>query len=191
MQMCRDRGFEFPECYDSITDSEILLLRDNNRLDWTTNNEAKTKFIYAKFVPQVKVTSSNIRASFPYIKAYFENRSIPSHKLDVIFIIYHPPARIDELEKEYDLGGSFHIYSFKQLQINPTEHLYVPKHIPLNESEVALLRKLYSLQTLAQLQLILSSDPIVRWYNFAPDTVLKIVPKLGLHDSRFRVVKKI
>jgi DNA-directed RNA polymerase subunit H (RpoH/RPB5) len=192
LQMCKDRGFVFPPAYDSVSTRDILLLRDNNRLDWiAVHKDDPQRHIYVKFVAHTKVTPNNIRASFPYIQSYFESKSLDVSRVDIVFVIQYPPAKLEDLEKEYDLGGTLHIYSFTHMKINPTRHIYTPHHIPISSEEVAALQRIYHLQSLSQLQLILTNDRIVRWYNFAPDTVLKIVPKQGVQDYRYRLVRKV
>lgn len=70
------------------------------------------------------------------------------------------------------------IHDFSQFLINPTKHRLVPKHTILSNTEKA--RVLAELRvTEAQIPLIQTSDPIMRWYDAKPGDLIRITRTSG------------
>lgn len=78
---------------------------------------------------------------------------------------------------------SIELFSLKEMQINITHHRLVPKHLKASTEEKTVLEKNYK----GKLPLILSTDPVVRYYAFNKGDYIKIVRKDG--SIFFRVVK--
>lgn len=78
---------------------------------------------------------------------------------------------------------SIELFSLKEMQINITHHRLVPKHLKASAEEKNILEKNYK----GKLPLILSTDPVVRYYAFNKGDYIKIVRKDG--SIFFRVVK--
>jgi DNA-directed RNA polymerase I, II, and III subunit RPABC1 len=75
------------------------------------------------------------------------------------------------------------LFCQKELQFNITKHRLVPLHQSLDPNESKKIRKEFG----HNLPLILSSDPIVRFYNFRKNDIIKITRKEGY--VTYRLVK--
>jgi DNA-directed RNA polymerase subunit H (RpoH/RPB5) len=75
------------------------------------------------------------------------------------------------------------LFSQKELQFNITKHILVPLHQKTDVNESKKIRKEFG----HNLPLILSTDPIVRFYNFKKNDIIKITRKEGF--VIYRMVK--
>jgi DNA-directed RNA polymerase I, II, and III subunit RPABC1 len=71
-------------------------------------------------------------------------------------------------------GYLIELFKESELLVNITEHVLVPKHIPLSGEEKDALMKRYKLKE-HQLPRMLITDPITRYYGLARGSVVKIV----------------
>lgn len=78
---------------------------------------------------------------------------------------------------------SIELFNLKEIQINITHHRLVPKHLKASPEEKNILEKNYK----GKLPLILSTDPVVKYYAFNKGDYIKIIRKDG--TIFFRVVK--
>jgi DNA-directed RNA polymerase subunit H (RpoH/RPB5) len=80
------------------------------------------------------------------------------------------PRIIEQLQKYTNLE----IFLTRELLIHLLDHELVPQHIELSEEESNLVLEQYNINK-QQLPKILSSDPVVRYYNFKVGTICKIL----------------
>jgi DNA-directed RNA polymerase I, II, and III subunit RPABC1 len=73
-------------------------------------------------------------------------------------------------------GIRFEIFERKELMMNITEHVLVPKHRPLSLEEKKELFDRYKVKD-SQLPRILRDDPVVRYLGVDAGTVLEIIRK--------------
>lgn len=71
-------------------------------------------------------------------------------------------------------GYTMEVFKESELLVNITEHILVPKHIPLSQDEKDALMKRYKLKD-HQLPRMLNSDPISRYYGLKRGAVVKII----------------
>ena len=68
------------------------------------------------------------------------------------------------------------LFHISELQVNITEHEYVPQHTPMSKGEKKALLKQYRLKEF-QLPKILRDDPVARYLGLKKGDVVKIVRK--------------
>ena len=100
-------------------------------------------------------------------------------------------ARIDELARDAEVPiTACELFTFDQLQLNPTKHIDVPPHTLLTAREVAALLARPGM-SLDKLPRILSSDILVRFYGARRKDVFRIrrMNIEGLQYDAYRVVE--
>ena len=97
-----------------------------------------------------------------------------SNNDNIVFVICYGqklhPSHI-ELEKMLDNVQIFHINS---LIFNITKHKYVPKHELLNKEEINTLKKKLNINSVNQLPVILTNDPVAKYLNMKNGDVCRI-----------------
>ena len=89
---------------------------------------------------------------------------------------------------------TFEHFLFSELLCNPTQHKYVPLHVRATSEEIAALQRRLCIRNLKELRSklpsLLRSDIICRYYNFTPQSIIKIVRCFGIMNPQtiFRVV---
>lgn len=105
-----------------------------------------------------------------------------------LIIIYNDEFKNSITSKTKDClenlnNTSVEFFSISSLQYNITKHVLVPKHILATKEEVQEIQCKYVKK---DLPIILKTDPICKYYNFKPSSIIKIIRK---KDINFRVVK--
>ena len=93
------------------------------------------------------------------------------------------------------LGQHTQLFTEEELCINPTKHQLVPKHELCSGEEREKIINAYAKGSDGNLLLnvlpgLLTTDPIAKWYNYAPDDLIKIYrPRPdGYFDITYRIV---
>lgn len=83
------------------------------------------------------------------------------------------------------------IFNEKDLMLNLVDHVDIPKHVPMSEEEKEDFFKKYNC-TIKQMPKIKDSDPVCRYYNLRPGTLVKILrpSETGGIVPFYRLVKK-
>ena len=186
LEMITDRSYTYDEVYNKLDEEEFRYLIRKNQLNIIANNNDKT--IYIKFLLSLKVKSATIKELIQHITSKTTN----SKDLEMIFVLKSKPnTSLKKLEK-LNKVGDLQIMWIKHLQFNLTKHMFVPKHIKLNDDEKKIIIDKYRLYSKQQLPLILKEDPVVRYYNFKKGDILKIegsIASLNPNYINYRVVK--
>lgn len=77
----------------------------------------------------------------------------------------------------YNAGGDtchIELFDFRELVVNITEHVLVPKHVPLNTAQIKELLANYKLK-LTQLPRMPPTDPIAKYFGLKKGEVVKII----------------
>lgn len=178
LEMLKDRNLKLNKDYDFNEDTFRVLLKNKN-LDIIATNEKNNIKTYVKFT--YGILKSNL------IKEYIEN--IRTNFLDnnetneIIIILDNIPNNLIKLKNcEY--------ININNIQINITKHILVPQHKLVTDEELQTILTKYQI-TKNKLPLILSSDPIVKYYNFKSGDVCKIIRNspTSLNHIFYRLVK--
>ena len=133
-----------------------------------------------------------VLSGFPLnIKVYFYNeervgvkfiRSLEKETGNIIIISLEGPTTFTKKEAEKQ---SFQFFLFKDLCVNITKHKIVPKHELVINSSLQWNNE--------DLPKIYTTDPVVCYYNFPIDSVIKITRTFGCHEPMvyYRLVSPI
>ena len=96
-----------------------------------------------------------------------------------------------EVAAEARYAGRVSFFLFRELVYNVSRHSLVPAHRKLTEAEAAMVFAHYSV-TPTQLPLLLMQDPVCRYYDFAPGSIIAIT-RAGAHEGApyFRRVEAV
>jgi DNA-directed RNA polymerase subunit H (RpoH/RPB5) len=168
-EMLYDRGVNI-EHLEAYSENEIFELMGINT---PTNGSvfqlkvnADTKIIYHM---KSKVEIDSIKPFFSTVEADFNFKH-------VIFIFKADLNNNTEKKLRHllDEDMTHEVFSFKRLLFNITKHSYVPKHEILSSEAAIQIQKLYAVKNKSQFPIILSTDPVARYYDIKPGQLVKI-----------------
>lgn len=170
-EMIHDRGFIFPNGtdYESV-DMEGFrdLYRDKN-CDMLAESPTSGRKIYIKFVLTPKIKPAQLREYFDEIMTKYITESD-----DFVVVVRNKlSSAVVNLNKEKDYRH-IQIWWTKQLQMNPTSHVLVPRHEPCTPEEVDELMRKYAIQNKNKLPSIERSDIQVRYLGLKSGDIVKI-----------------
>ena len=172
LEMIEDRNYIVPEEYKSVDTNTFKYLYTNSKLDIFIKDHNKDKSkLFAKFIQMNKVKPNFIRELILKIKEEFLTGD--NDKL-LIILKNKPNNSILKIPKEIKYKFC-QIFWINNLQFNITKHDLVPKHIKLEEKEIISLLNKYSLKNRSQLPIICKEDPIIKYYDILPNSVVKII----------------
>jgi DNA-directed RNA polymerase subunit H len=114
-------------------------------------------------------------------------------KTDTLFIINKDEPNetlINEIKHIWESDGIFIVIeSIKRLQFNILEHVYVPPHRVLSESEVSDIMKKYNITDKIQFPDISRFDPVARVIGLRPGQVCHIIrpSKTAIQSNYYRI----
>ena len=97
---------------------------------------------------------------------------------------------INILKQIWEQEGLFiMIYNLERLQYNILDHMYVPKHTILSDTEVVELKKRYNITNTSDLPEISRYDPVAQAIGMRPGQVCKIIrpSKTAITSEYYRV----
>jgi DNA-directed RNA polymerase subunit H (RpoH/RPB5) len=180
LDMVASRDFNI-NSYNNFTRNEIAVMSENmpaksssedSPLDITINNSKSNKLL-VKYVINSKLRQSVILSLIDDILTTLNEGDT------LILIVKDKINNIDTLEtyldSYYDKDKIFvQIFWIDRLQVNIMEHVMVPEHTIINETEKQNLLKEWSVSSLNQLPLILSKDPVAKYLGMKKGDVCKI-----------------
>ena len=168
MEMMRDRGYSVPKRV--LTTSEFTALYNNKQLDLCLNNNGNSKKCYVKFIHTNKIRPNILREYIQQIKGEY----LP----DQIIIVLKQKPNNTLLKIPSDPQFNFvQIFWMKHLMFNITKHTMVPKFEKLTEEESDALLKQMNIQNRFQLPIMLSTDPISKYYDYSNGDICRITRK--------------
>ena len=180
LDMISSRNFNI-NSYNNFTRNEISVMSENmpakssaedTPLDITVSNSTSNKLL-VKYVINSKLRQTVILSLIEEIITSLNEGDT------LILIVKDKINNIDTLEtyldSYYDKDKIFvQIFWIDRLQVNIMEHVMVPEHIIINESDKQNLLKEWSVSSLNQLPLISSKDPVAKYLGMKKGDVCKI-----------------
>jgi len=182
--------------YANFSINEVNSMKQNNQLDMlletrdenvTTENPKKK--IYIRYYLSVKPAPKNIQEMIDDLFILTETLK----KTDTLFIIIKDEPNetlINELKHIWESEGIFIIVeSIKRLQFNILEHVLVPPHRVVNESELLEVMKKYNIINKGQFPDISRFDPVARVIGLRPGQLCHIVrpSKTAIEANYYRI----
>jgi DNA-directed RNA polymerase subunit H (RpoH/RPB5) len=136
------------------------------------------------------VTPKNITDAWIELDAFLKQNGVDRglhDDIDLIHIIHDPP--IKSMEKTfvttYGTRATCQIFPMVHLLVNPTTHEDASQYKPISVKEFT--RRMPTVDV-AQLPLLMTTDPMTRWYNLKPSTIVEITSKNPLAAVEYRRV---
>jgi DNA-directed RNA polymerase subunit H len=181
--------------YENFSISEVSIMKQNNQMDMlleknynSQENVVETRKIYIRYYLN-KLGPNNIQEM---IDDLFNLEEILT-KNDTLFIIIKDNVNetlINKMKHIWDTDGIFIVIeSIKNLQFNILEHVLVPPHRVLNETETKTIMQKYNLTSKEQLPEISRFDPVARIIGIKPNEVCHILrpSKTAIEADYYRV----
>ena len=182
--------------YANFSVSEVNSMKQNNQLDMLleTKDEIVTdenikKKIYIRYCLNARPAAKNIQEMIDDLFILTETLK----KTDTLFIIIKDDPNetlINELNHIWESDGIFIVVeSIKRLQYNILEHILVPKHRILLESEVQKIMTKYNINDKIQFPDISRFDPVARVIGLRPGQVCHITrpSKTAIEADYYRI----
>ena len=195
LELMAKQGYNIND-YANFSVSEVNSMRQNNQLDMLleTNDENVTPEspkikIYIRYYLGVRPAPKNIQEMIDDLFVLTETLQ----KTDTLFIIIKDEPNetlINELKHIWESEGIFIVIeSIKRLQFNILEHILVPPHTILKETELDEVMKRYNITDKIQFPDISRFDPVARVIGLRPGQVCKIIrpSKTSIEANYYRV----
>ena len=195
LELMAKQGYNIND-YANFSVSEVNSMKQNNQLDMLleTSDENVTpetpkRKIYIRYYLGVRPAPKNIQEMIDDLFVLSETLQ----KTDTLFIIIKDEPNetlINELKHIWESEGIFIVIeSIKRLQYNILEHVLVPPHTILKETEVDDIMKRYNITDKIQFPDISRFDPVARVIGLRPGQVCKIVrpSKTSIEANYYRI----
>jgi DNA-directed RNA polymerase subunit H len=175
--------------YEDFSINEIDAMFTNNQLDMLVKGEESDKKIYIKYYLGKMVRPANIQEM---VDDLF-NLEVILTKDDTLFIIIKEDMNdtlINELKHIWEKDGIFIvIQNIKRLQFNILDHVLVPNHRVMKNSEISEIMKKYNISDMQQFPDISRFDPVAQVIGLRPGKVCEITrtSKTAIEAKYYRV----
>ena len=191
----KKQGYKVDD-YDNFSINEVNSMKMNNQLDMlleksdehVTAENPKNK-IYIRYYLSARPAAKNIQEMIDDLFILTETLK----KTDTLLIIIKDDPNetlINELKHIWESEGIFIIVeSIKRLQFNILEHILVPPHRVLAESEVIEVMKKYNVVNKTQFPDISRFDPVARVIGLRPGQLCHIIrpSKTAIETNYYRI----
>ena len=206
LDLMRKQGYTVSE-YDGFSINEVNTMKTNNQLDMIL--EKKSSLEYQDEGKQIENTNPPENNKKIYIKYYLAKALRPNNlqeMIDDLFIVEEILTKNDTLLivvkdeiNETMLNAVKHIWEsekifiilqpLKRLQFNILEHVLVPPHRVLTESEKIAIKRKYNIIRDAQFPELLRFDPVAQAIGIRPGEVCEIIrpSKTAILASYYRI----
>ena len=182
--------------YANFSINEVNSMKQNNQLDMlletkdeVVTNENPKKKIYIRYYLSARPAAKNIREMIDDLFILTETL----RKEDTLFIIIKDDPNetlINEIKHIWEAEGVFIVIeSIKRLQFNILNHVLVPPHRIMIESEVKEIIKKYNISDRALFPDISRFDPVARAIGLRPGNVCHITrpSKTAIETNYYRI----
>jgi len=195
LELMQKQGYNVND-YTNFSINEVNSMKQNNQLDMlleksdehVTAENPKNK-IYIRYYLSARPAAKNIQEMIDDLFILTETLK----KTDTLFIIIKDDPNetlINELKHIWESEGIFIIVeSIKRLQFNILEHILVPPHRVLAESEVIEVMKKYNAVNKTQFPDISRFDPVARVIGLRPGQLCHIIrpSKTAIETNYYRI----
>jgi DNA-directed RNA polymerase subunit H (RpoH/RPB5) len=195
LELMEKQGYNIND-YANFSINEVNSMKQNNQLDMLlethdgyVTKESPKKKIYIKYYLSVRPAPKNIQEIIDDLFVLSETLK----KTDTLFIIIKDEPNetlINELKHIWESEGIFIVVeSIKRLQFNILNHILVPTHRVLGETEVNEIMKRYNITSKIQFPDISRFDPVARVIGLRPGQVCHIIrsSKTAIETNYYRV----
>jgi DNA-directed RNA polymerase subunit H (RpoH/RPB5) len=195
LELMAKQGYNIND-YANFSVSEVNSMKQNNQLDMLLETsdenvrpESPKKKIYIRYYLAARPAPKNIQEMIDDLFVLSETLQ----KTDTLFIIIKDEPNetlINELKHIWEADGIFIVIeSIKRLQFNILEHILVPPHRVLIDSEVENIMKRYNIMDKSQMPNISRFDPVARVIGLRPGQVCEILrpSKTSIISNYYRV----
>jgi DNA-directed RNA polymerase subunit H (RpoH/RPB5) len=195
LELMKKQGYNVND-YSNFSINEVNSMKLNNQLDMlletnddNVSDETPKKKIYIRFYLASRPAPKNIQEMIDDLFILTETLK----KTDTLFIIIKDDPNetlINELKHIWESEGIFIVIeSIKRLQFNILEHVLVPPHRVMVESEVKQIMTKYNITDKVQFPDISRFDPVARVIGLRPGQVCNITraSKTAIETNYYRV----
>ena len=195
LELMKKQGYNVND-YSNFSINEVNSMKLNNQLDMlletsddNVTDESPKKKIYIRFYLASRPAPKNIQEMIDDLFILTETLK----KTDTLFIIIKDDPNetlINELKHIWESEGIFIVIeSIKRLQFNILEHVLVPPHRVMVESEVKQIMTKYNITDKVQFPDISRFDPVARVIGLRPGQVCNIIraSKTAIETNYYRV----
>ena len=195
LELMEKQGYNIND-YANFSVSEVNSMKQNNQLDMLLETsdekvspESPKKKIYIRYYLAARPAPKNIQEMIDDLFVLSETLQ----KTDTLFIIIKDEPNetlINELKHIWESDNIFIVIeSIKRLQFNILEHILVPPHRVLMDSEVENIMKRYNIMSKSQMPNISRFDPVARVIGLRPGQVCEILrpSKTSIISTYYRV----
>jgi DNA-directed RNA polymerase subunit H (RpoH/RPB5) len=190
LKLLSGQGYDIKD-YEECSVNETHVMFNNKQLDMmlSSQNNEKSKKVYVKYHLAKTLRRENIN---DYIDDLYNLEQVLSKDDTLIIVIKQEPhdPLLNILKQIWEQEGLFiMIYNLERLQYNILEHMYVPKHTILTDTEVADLKKRYNINDTSELPEISRYDPVAQAIGMRPGQVCKITrpSKTAITTDYYRI----
>ena len=194
LKLMEKQGYNVND-YANFSVNEVNSMKLNNQLDMlletsdeNVTSETPKKKIYIRYYLTSRPAPKNIQEMIDDLYIITETLK----KTDTLFIIIKDEPNetlINEIKHIWESEGIFIVIeSIKRLQFNILEHILVPPHRVLVESEVDTIMKRYNIDK-TQFPNISRFDPVARIIGLRPGQVCEIIrpSKTSIESKYYRI----
>ena len=179
LEMIKSRGYNIDKYSNySIKEIEVMINSMPSKisielspLDMSFNKEDGNLIV--KYITNAKVRASNISS---LIYEMVEEKLQPN---DTLVLLVNDNVSSDSLTETINNFQKkqkkfIQIFNIESLMFNITQHILVPHHEIMNQTETTNIMSKYNIQNLLQLPLILQSDPVAKFIGAKRGDIVKI-----------------
>jgi len=191
LELMGKQGYNIKD-YSNFSVNEVNSMKQNNQLDMlleTVEGAPKKRKMYIRYYLAKAIRPANIHEMIDDLFVLTETLK----KDDTLFVIIKDDPNetlVNELKHIWEKDGIFIVIeSIKRLQFNILEHVLVPEHRVLSDSEVDDIMKKYNITDKTQFPDISRFDPVARVIGLRPNQVCHIIraSKTAIEANYYRV----